>query len=203
MTKTTLSAKKLSIVAILIGGIIITVLVAILLNSNQQVQTGSKNGKIGGNFTLTSDTGPVSLTDYNDKVVVVYFGFTSCKMVCPTSMKIISDSLNQLSPINMASVQAILITTDPERDSAKKLAQFTSTYHPNIIGLTGSSAELNQVAEQFSASFEQTESKESDEDYGFYHSSRYYVIDRNGNLRDAMRHSTTANELTARIETLL
>ena len=201
MTETIASAKKLSVIAILIGGSIIMLLVAILLNSNQQTQTG--NRKVGGNFTLTSAAGPISLADYNGKEAVVYFGFASCKMVCPTSMKIISDSLNQLSPMNMASVQAILITTDPERDSAEKLAEFTSSYHPNIIGLTGSSDELNQVAEKYSASFEQTESKESDDDYGFYHSSRYYVIDRNGNLRDAMRHSTSANELTARIETLL
>jgi len=155
---------------------------------------------IGGDFVLRNIDGRVSLKDFRGSVVVLYFGFLSCPEVCPTSMSILTRSLEKLSPTEKSKTKAILISIDPKRDDFQELLEFTNYYHPNILGVTGTDQEVKQVAEQYGAFFEITESETVDSAYAYRHSSRYYVIDQQGNLIQAMRHSTTPNELAARIK---
>ncbi|MEM1435389.1 MAG: SCO family protein [Pseudomonadota bacterium] len=186
---------------IVAGALLLALLGSILLLSEPHpADLGGRDGKLGGAFTLTSADGPVSLSDFRGQTVVVYFGFTNCPKVCPASMGTIKRSFNRLSTAQQAKVQALLITVDPERDTPQVLAQFAQRYHPRIIGLTGSQAELDAVAADYGSFIEPTAgAAESD----FRHSSRYYIINPNGELVDAMRHGTSANELTARLQQVL
>ncbi|GHA11287.1 electron transporter SenC [Arenicella chitinivorans] len=158
---------------------------------------------LGGDFTLQSTEGPVSLRDFHGKVVVMYFGFLSCPEVCPNSMGVISTALNRLSEDQLASTQALLISVDPARDSVDALAEHARFYHPNVIGLTGTTQSIDQVTEQYGAYYNISEIESQREDYGVEHSSRYYVIDQRGKLITAMRHSTTPNELYTQLSELL
>jgi len=158
---------------------------------------------LGGNFTLTSKDGPVSLSDFKDKVVVMYFGFMTCPEVCPSSMTVISTALARLESKELQTTQAILVSVDPKRDTPEKLAEYTQFYHASLIGLTGSSADIDRVTKQYGAYYDVDEIASVTEDYGVEHSSRYYVIDRQGKLVAAMRHSTTPNELYTQIQELL
>lgn len=157
--------------------------------------------ELGGNFTLQAKQGAVSLSDYRGKVVVLYFGFLNCPDVCPTSMSVISRSINKLPAVEQEQVQAILISIDPQRDNVDALDKFTQHFHKNMIGLTGSTQDIETVAEQYGAYFDVIES--ADDDYLFEHVSRYYVIDQNGVLVDALRHGSSANEIAARVQLLL
>ena len=158
---------------------------------------------LGGDFTLSSHQGPVSLHDYRQKVVVMYFGFMTCPEVCPNSMGVISSALNRLSSEQLASTQAILVSVDPKRDTPEALAEYSRFYHPSLIGITGSKHEIDAVTRQYGAYYNFTEIENVTADYGVEHSSRYYIIDQNGKLITAMRHSTTPNELYAQITQLL
>ncbi len=153
--------------------------------------------ELGGDFTLQSAQGDVSLSDFKGKAVVMYFGFMSCPEVCPNSMGIIQSALNKMSAEELEKTQGLMISIDPERDNLKSLEQFTQYFHPNIMGITGTDEIVQKTAEQYGVYFKRTKDKTND--YLFEHVSRYYIIDQNGNLVDALRHSTTPNELTAKL----
>lgn len=157
--------------------------------------------ELGGDFTLQSAKGDVSLSDFKGKAVVMYFGFMSCPEVCPNSMGVLQAAFNRLSADELPQVQGLMISIDPERDDVRSLAQFTKYYHPQITGLTGSDSAVETTADQYGAYFKRTKDKVND--YLFEHVSRYYVIDQEGNLVDALRHSTTPNELTAKLRETL
>jgi len=158
---------------------------------------------LGGDFTLTSKDGAVSLSDFDQKVVVMYFGFLTCPEVCPNSMTVISTALSRLSEAQLASTQGILVSVDPTRDTPDKLEEYTEFYHSSLIGLTGSKDDIDRVTQQYGAYYDFTEIESVTADYGVEHSSRYYVIDKKGKLVTAMRHSTTPNELYTQILELL
>jgi len=158
---------------------------------------------LGGDFTLAAYNGEVSLSDYHGKVVVMYFGFLSCPEVCPNSMTTISNALDRLSDEQAEQTQAILVSVDPKRDTPQKLADYVKYYHQSLIGLTGNKQQIDAVTNQYGAYYDFAEIESVTADYGVEHSSRYYVIDRNGELVTAMRHSTTPNELAAQVKELL
>ena len=157
--------------------------------------------QLGGDFTLQSLQGDVSLSDFEGKVVVMYFGFMSCPEVCPNSMGVIKSAFSRLSEEQTAGLQGIMVSVDPERDSLQALELFTQHFHKNIVGLTGSEEALKAVGKQYGAYFKKV--KDKDNDYLFEHVSRYYVINQKGQLVEAMRHSTSPNELAARIKLII
>lgn len=163
---------------------------------------GGADGKLGGEFTLQSYAGDVALSDFAGKAVILYFGFTNCPEVCPNSLNIIGKTIDMIDAAKRQSVQGVMISIDPKRDDLKTLDDYTRYFHPQILGVTGSDNQLKSVADDYGVFFE-VDDLESSEEYVFTHTSRYYVIDTAGNLVDAMRHSTTANELAARIRQIL
>ena len=198
MSKTTFSILTATIVAI--------VAVIGLFLATTDSEFGEKKrtfSDLGGDFTLNSKLGPVSLTDYRGKAVVLYFGFLTCPEVCPNSMGVVKNALNKLTREQLDSTKAILISVDPGRDSLDDLAEYAGFYHENLVGVTGSHEQIKQVTDQYGAYYDIEEIKSVSEDYGVEHSSRYYVIDPNGKLIAAMRHSTTPNELRAQIAQVL
>lgn len=168
-------------------------------SSESDFGTGKRTfDSVGGNFTLYDANGPVSLSDFNGEVVVLYFGFTQCQLVCPTSMTTMSTAFNRLTDSAQQRTRGILITLDPETDSPQVLQTFTQKFHDRIVGLWGSPTKIDKVIEQY-AVFSDPDSDMSE----IRHTSRYYIIDTSGNVVDVMRHSTTVNELKTRIEMLL
>ncbi|MEM6302504.1 MAG: SCO family protein [Pseudomonadota bacterium] len=182
---------------------VLTLVLLLVVSSERGVLGSTKPASYGGDFTLTGEYGDVALSDFRGQVVLLYFGFLNCPEVCPASMGVYQKTLNSLSVTELLHVQPLLVTIDPARDSARQVADFGAFYHESIMGLTGTPAQIASVADQYGAYFEPVDSTDPDLDYVFEHTSRYYVIDQQGQLVDAMRHSTTANELIARVRSLL
>lgn len=186
----------LSLLAVVIGLFVGT------WSGNRQFE-GRQFSELGGDFTLSSANGEVKLSNFRGKVVVLYFGFLSCPEVCPNSLGVIQSALGRLSKSELKQTQALLISVDPKRDTLEKLAEYANFYHPNIIGLTSDINTIDTVTKQYGAYYNYTEIEKANKDYGVEHSSRYYVIDQDGQLITAMRHSTTPNELYTQIRELL
>src|SRR3954465_6478238 len=108
---------------------------------------------MGGHFTLTDQNGRrASDSAFAGKYRLIYFGYTFCPDVCPVDMQVIGAGLRQLEasdPGAAARVQPIFITVDPARDTPAVLRQFVAAFHPRMIGLTGSEAEIAQVAREY------------------------------------------------------
>ena len=171
--------------------------------TKQLGQSSRTFAQLGGDFTLQSHLGPISLSDDLGKVVILYFGYLSCADICPTSMGVLAGALHRLSPEQVDETSGLMISLDPKRDKLENLQKFTAYFHPNIKGVTGSVSSISQVAKQYGVFFNDTNTSGSLEEYSVDHASRFYIIDKQGKLITAMSHTTTSNELAAQIKELL
>lgn len=159
--------------------------------------------KLGGDFTLQSAEGPVSLSDYRGKVVILYFGYAFCPDVCPTSLGLLSLALRKLEPQELARVKSFFISVDPERDTVEKLKVYASAFHPNIMGITGSAPEIADVARRYGAVYMKVELPGSALGYAVDHSSRYYVLGPDGVVKKFIEHGTSPENIAAGIREVL
>ena len=150
---------------------------------------------LGGDFVLQSAKGSVSLADYRGKIVVLYFGYASCPDVCPTSLGLLSLALRKLTPEELEKIQVMFISVDPERDTVDKLKSYAEAFHPNIIGVTGSAKEIADTARKYGATYAKVEMPNSALGYAVDHSSRYYVVGKDGAVKKFIEHGTSPEKI--------
>jgi protein SCO1/2 len=153
-------------------------------------------------FTLNSPSGPVSLSDYRGKVVLIYFGYTFCPDVCPTSLAALAQAFSALTPKELEQVQGFLISVDPERDSMEVLKIYVPYFHPNLIGLSGTPEQVAQVARQYGARY-MKQKPNADGLYAVDHSSFTYLIAADGKLAARLPHGTSPQQIVDKIRPLL
>ena len=155
----------------------------------------------GRDFTLTDHTGkPRTLADFRGKVVIVFFGYTRCPDVCPTTLAELKLAKEQLGEDGKR-IQVLFITVDPERDTRELLARYVPAFDPSFIGLYGDSAQIAKVAKEFKVFYQKSPGK-TPESYTVDHSSGSYVFDTQGRLRLLVRQGSVPN-LVADLKTLL
>ena len=156
----------------------------------------------GGNFSLTGPEGKtVSLEDFRNKLVLIYFGYTFCPDVCPvtlSNLKLLMLSLQEKAE----DVQVIFISIDPERDTYQKLKDYVPYFHPTFIGLTGSEAELASVAKKYQT-FYLKQKVESEAGYLMAHTDVVILVDQNGKYRGRYKSKYDLDKLTTDIRWLL
>jgi len=153
-------------------------------------------------FTLMSASGPVSLKDFRGKVVLLYFGYTLCPDVCPTSLAAISAGLNKLTPAEQKKVAVLFVSVDPERDSLDRLKAYATAFHPLVTGISGAPTEVAEVARKFGA-FYQKAQVGSAAGYMVDHSSRTYLIGPDGKLETSLLHGAKSDEVAGTIRKYL
>lgn len=194
--KHTMKKYTLFFVALIVLGSVLVIAQTILSGTPQQMQLRPVAGKeFGGDFTLQAADKQIKLSDYAGKVVLLYFGYASCPDVCPTSLAMLGTGLKKLSDEEVAQVQGIFISVDPERDQGEKLQQYAQHFHPNFIGATSTIPELQKIARQYGAFFNKSDS-ESALGYLVDHTSKSYVIGKDGKLAHLLPHDMTVPEIT-------
>ena len=153
----------------------------------------------GGDFTLHEGDKPVSLSDFKGKTVLLFFGYTSCPDVCPTSLAFLSSSLKSLSEAELKKVQVLFVSVDPDRDTPEKLHEYTQYFHSKIKGVTGSKTEIDKVVKQYGAAYQKVAS-ESAMGYLVDHSSSVFVINSQGKFVDMLPHGLPVEEITKTIK---
>ena len=158
--------------------------------------------KPAADFTLTAHTGArVSLHDFRGKLVLLYFGYTYCPGICPTTLANVAQVLRQLGA-RANQVQLLMISVDPERDTPDRLAAYVPHFHPSFLGLTGSAADIAAVAPLFGIYYEKQEGT-TDTGYLVNHSATLMVVDQQGIMRLIIPFNTTVPDIAADVASLL
>ena len=153
-------------------------------------------------FQLPDTEGKVrSLKDFRGKAVVVFFGFTQCPDVCPTTLAEIAQAKQLLGP-DGAKVQGIFVTVDPERDTPQILKAYMANFGPDFIALRGSPEQLAAVAKDFKVYYKKVEGK-TPGSYTMDHSAASFVYDPQGRLRLYSRYGSGPQALANDIKQLL
>ena len=151
-----------------------------------------------GDFVVDTPDGAFSLQDYRGKVVLVYFGYTFCPDVCPTSLAALSQAFSALSAEELDRVKGIFVSVDPERDTLEILKVYAPFFHPNIVGATSTPSKLAEIARRYGVSY-MKQKPVDDRPYTVDHSSLTYLIGTGGKLAETLPHGTSPEELAAKI----
>lgn len=153
-------------------------------------------------FSLTDHTGARrTLSNYRGKLAVVFFGFTQCPDVCPTTLSDMAEVKKRLGKEGDR-VQVIFITVDPERDTPQLLAQYVPGFDPTFVGLRGSPEETAVVAKEFKVFYQKVPGR-TETSYTIDHTAGSYVFDRDGKIRLFVRHGTDVDSLVADLKRLI
>jgi protein SCO1/2 len=151
---------------------------------------------IGGPFALIDHHGMRRTDrDFRGKMLLVYFGFSSCVDVCPTDLQNIGLALDKLGEAGRA-IQPLFITVDPERDTPRRLAAYVPGFHPTLVGLSGSASAIRQVAAAYRVYYRKgPPGRGSVTGYDVDHSAVIYLMDREGRYVDFFPPGTSADRM--------
>ena len=156
----------------------------------------------GNDFRLTDHTGkPRTMADFRGKVVAIFFGFTQCPDVCPTTLAEMKQVM-QLLGKDSERLQVLFITIDPKRDTPELLSKYVPSFNPAFLGLYGDAAATAQVAKDFKIIYRAVPGKTADS-YTMDHSAGMLVFDPEGRLRLFMNYGLAADKMAADIKRLL
>jgi protein SCO1/2 len=146
-------------------------------------------------IALTRDDGSnFQLSGLRGDVVLLFFGYTSCPDVCPTTLADLR-KVNEDLGNKAGQVKVVFVTVDPERDTPEKIQKYVSIFNPDFIGLSGSLEELEPVWKDYGVYREVDQASSSASGYLVTHSARLYVIDRDGNLRLSYSYGTPTDDI--------
>lgn len=143
---------------------------------------------------------PRDLAEFKGKVVFVFFGFTQCPDVCPTTMAELAEVRRRLGP-DADKLQGVFVSVDPERDTAEVLKGYLQAMDPSFVGLTGTPEEIQQAGREFKVFYQKVPTKSGG--YTFDHTAGAYIFDRDGQVRLFARYGMPLDDLTADVRQLL
>jgi protein SCO1 len=153
-------------------------------------------------FALTDHNGQArTLADFKGKAVVVFFGFTQCPDVCPTTLAEMTEAVKQLGS-DGNKLQVLFITIDPERDTPELLKKYVPAFHPSFLGLTGNAEAIAKVAKEFKVFYQKSAGK-TPGSYTMDHTANSYVFDPQGRVRLVVKHGLGAEPLVHDLKQLL
>jgi len=158
---------------------------------------------VGGPFTLTDQTGKrVTDKDFRGRYLLVFFGFTNCPDVCPSALQVMAAALDKLGPKGQK-ITPVFITVDPERDTPAQLATYLKSFHPRLVGLTGTPAEIEAVTKAYRVYVKKVADPKSSAGYSFDHSAIIYLMGPDGAYLAHFTHASNVEAMAERLGKLL
>ena len=158
--------------------------------------------ELGTDFRLTDHRGaPRSLGDFRGKAVVLFFGFTHCPDMCPTTLADLASAVRMLGPEGNR-VQVLFVTVDPKRDTPELLERYVPAFHPDFLGLRGEPEETLRIARAFKIFVSEVPGR-TPESYTIDHSTQKLAFDSRGQLRLLMAHGTPPEKIAADLRLLM
>lgn len=167
-------------------------------------QTPSLGALFGGPFTLTgADGAPVTEADFHGKHLLIYFGYTYCPDICPTDLAGIAVALDALGPLSER-VRPVFVSVDPARDTPERAADYAAAFHPSIIGLSGTEAQVAAAVRAWRVHRRKVPVEgEPDDAYMVDHSSITYLMGPDGGFETLFPHGTPPERMATVLRTYL
>jgi len=195
-----MTRRGLAVLALIVAAVLGAGVVAWRLTQAPPAPAASD---VGGPFRLVDQTGrAVDQRLLEGRWSAVFFGYTFCPDICPTSLSAIAQALSALTPEEMTKVKTFFISVDPERDTMDVLKVYAPFFHPGIVGLSGSSEQVAQVARLYGARY----MKQKPDENGLYsvdHSAYIYVVAPDGKLAASLPHGTLPTQIVDMIRSQL
>ena len=168
-----------------------------------QTVNSSGTALIGGPFELVDQNGQTRTSaEFLGQPMLIYFGYTYCPDICPTSLLAMSQGLELLAesaPERAEEIVPLFITVDPERDTVETMKTYAEHFHPRMVALTGSAAQIAEAAKAYRVYYRKAES-DSATDYLVDHSGYIYLMDGEGGYLTHMTHDATAEQIAERLQ---
>ncbi len=185
----------LAAVLIAVGGLV----ASRLLEPEHSRTVEGTSSAISGTFRLLDHTGrEVTEKTYDGKWRLVFFGYTFCPDICPTTLSTIADVMDLLGA-DAERVQPLFISIDPERDDVEAVAAFVKAFHPSIVGLTGTPEQIAATARSFRVYYARIEDESAPEGYLMDHSAFIYLMGPDGRFVTVLREADGAEKIAAEI----
>lgn len=157
---------------------------------------------VASDFTLTDAKGqPFTLSDNGGKITLLFFGYTFCPDICPTTMAELKLAMAKLGK-DSENVQVVFISVDPGRDTSEFMQKYVERFNPAFIGLSGTEEELTPIWDNYGI-FREVVKRTSDTNYIINHTARVFLVDANGNLRLSFGFQTPPEDIAHDIEIIL
>lgn len=170
-----------------------------LMNRQLPGHLSTGTALVGGPFTLTDQNGrKVSEKDFLGRYMLVFFGFTYCPDICPTELQVMATALDRLSPAMAAKIQPLFVSIDPARDTPAAMAEYVAQFHPAIVGLTGSPAQVDAAAKAFRIYYAKAPGGDADS-YMMDHTTYTYLMGPKGEFLTVFARGTTAEDMAAAV----
>ena len=206
MLRTTPMRPRLVIIAVLafaLGG-----LVALLALPSAREELLAKDlsvgqALVGGPFQLTDHKGRrVTDADFRGKHMLIMFGFTYCPDICPSGLQVMSAALEQLGA-KADRIVPVFVSVDHERDTPEQLALYVASFHPRLVGLTGSAEEIAAAAKAYRVYYKKVVDEKTTAGFTYDHSALMYLMGPDGRYVAHFSHTSTPDAIAARLAKLL
>ena len=190
-------------VTIVLATVFMAIAVAAILAVYVWREDGGGIARIGGPFVLVDHTGAERTeADLKGRHALIYFGYSFCPDVCPTALADMLIALDELGPA-AARVQPVFITIDPDRDTPAVLKDYIPNFHPRLIGLSGSAAQIGKAARAYRVYYAKVDDPEAGDNYLMDHSSVIYLMDPDGRYLTHFSHGTGPDTMAKRLRELV
>lgn len=175
----------------------VLIVIGIAIGSRLLMWSGDAHPTIGGPFALTDHDGnKVTDQSYAGRWKLIYFGYTYCPDVCPTSLGTMAAALDKLTPAQRAKLVPLFITVDPERDTPEVMKHYVASFASDLIGLVGTPAQTEEVKKAFKVYAVKAKGGDA-ENYTVDHSSITYLMGPDGQFVQHFAHGSSADDLAA------
>lgn len=154
-------------------------------------------------FKVQTIDGEVSKDSFKGKVLAVYFGYTYCPDVCPTSLSSLASALNGFSKEEIKNFVGLFISVDPERDTMKNLKDYTHYFHPSFMGATSSKKNIDDITKRYESYYKKIPLENSAMGYSVAHTSYIYLFDKDGKFIAKMDHFSDPSMIKKNLEKVL
>ena len=183
------------------SSILILVAIVIIIIANPYVEDYKE--KIKYDFTVSTIDGEIEKKDFEGKVLAVYFGYTFCPDVCPTTLSSLAQALKNIDPAKTKDFRTLFISVDPDRDTLENLKAYAQYFNPNFIGATSNKENIDDIVQRYESYYKKIELENSAMGYSVSHTSYVYLFDKGGKLFKRIDHFFDASKIKDDLEMVL